>query len=174
MRTLLLILSVLFLANCGSPTSGKVVANSAKPQVPGVVVPAPTASPASTPVPTPTPSPSPSATPAFVALNCQPIGNTSISCTKANLGNASITLNFDLYLDNGAFQIVSVSTQNNLAQGQPFGNFAAQQCQSEYMGLTNCSCVTVTFQEVATHTLSSPTTWCGTGINTTTNFLDYL
>jgi hypothetical protein len=176
------LLPILFLMACGS--GGGTTPNflSQNPATPGATpgaTPVPTATPSPTPGPTPVatpvPTPSPSPTPGFTKLNCTTFNNNGpqATCTGANLGTSQITMDFSPYLTPTSV-VLTITVQNNLGAGEPYGNPQPETCQNEYEGLTDCTCINVTFYDNVQHLAAGPYVWCGTGIDTTKNFLDYL
>lgn len=167
---LLLTISAMALTACGGSGGGSNAAPSAPIASPGISNPVtPTTTSSSTTMTTQTTSSSVTTTTQgpFVALSCAPYNaNTQAQCTDSNLGNSFVVLDFSPYLT-AQTQIINVTVQNNLGQGQ--GN-----CTSEYLGLTDCSCVSITIQNIISHQLSGPLMFCGTGVNTITNFLEFL
>lgn len=113
--------------------------------------------------------------PVFVALSCAVQGGTNVVCSNANLQQVT-ALNFWPYLAGGNYQVALAYVANNLGAGQPytFPNGAKATCVKTYGGLTDCTCISVVFQDKNTHALSAPAQWCGTGVNTSTDFLEYL
>lgn len=131
--------------------------------------PTPIAETTPSPTPTLTPNPSPLASPTplvFSPLHCETIQGTSVRCTNANMYSDSVVLDLTPYLT-PTIQVLNITINNNLGQGE-------QQCAHIYLGQTDCTCIHVTFWDTLHHIASGPYNWCGTGINTTTNFLKYL